>query len=55
MSDVVMLAGSIVAALKQIVGDDKVYQDAESLDLFGKDWTKVYPPNPSAIVFPKND
>jgi glycolate oxidase subunit GlcD len=39
--------------LKAIVGDDKVRTDADSLETFGKDWTKIYPPNPSAIVFPK--
>jgi FAD/FMN-containing dehydrogenase len=39
--------------LKSIVGEDKVRTDADSLETFGKDWTKIYPPNPSAIVFPK--
>jgi FAD/FMN-containing dehydrogenase len=39
--------------LKAIVGDDKVKTDTDSLETFGKDWTKIYPPNPSAIVFPK--
>ncbi|OUS40594.1 FAD-binding oxidoreductase [Oleispira antarctica] len=39
--------------LKAIVGDDKVKTDADSLETFGKDWTKIYPPNPAAIVFPK--
>lgn len=39
--------------LKAIVGDDKVKTDADSLETFGKDWTKIYPPNPTAIVFPK--
>ena len=39
--------------LKRIVGDDKVRTDPDSLETFGKDWTKIYPPNPSAIVFPK--
>jgi len=39
--------------LKAIVGEDKVKTDADSLATFGKDWTKIYPPNPSAIVFPK--
>jgi FAD/FMN-containing dehydrogenase len=39
--------------LKAIVGEDKVRTDADSLATFGKDWTKIYPPNPSAIVFPK--
>jgi glycolate oxidase subunit GlcD len=39
--------------LKAIVGDDKVKTDADSLETFGKDWTKIYPPKPAAIVFPK--
>lgn len=39
--------------LQAIVGKDKVKTDADSLETFGKDWTKIYPPNPSAIVFPK--
>ncbi|MBL4797727.1 MAG: FAD-binding oxidoreductase [Oleispira sp.] len=39
--------------LKAIVGDDKVKTDADSLETFGKDWTKIYSPNPAAIVFPK--
>ena len=39
--------------LKTIVGEDKVKTDADSLETFGKDWTKIYPPNPAAIVFPK--
>lgn len=53
MTDVVVLAAATVDALKQIVGEDKVLQDAESLSIYGKDWTKVHEPNPSAIVFPK--
>jgi FAD/FMN-containing dehydrogenase len=44
---------AIIDALVQIVGDDKVRLDAESLESFGKDWTKVYEPKPTAIVFPK--
>ena len=39
--------------LKSIVGDDKVKTDADSLETFGKDWTKIYPPNPSALYFLK--
>jgi FAD/FMN-containing dehydrogenase len=39
--------------LKAIVGEDKVRTDDVSLETYGKDWTKIYPPNPSAIVFPK--
>ncbi|WP_396588561.1 FAD-binding oxidoreductase [Bermanella sp. R86510] len=42
----------ILSGLQQIVGDDKVKTDADSLETFGKDWTKIYPPKPLAIVFP---
>ena len=43
---------SLVTSLADIVGPDRVKIDAESLQFFGKDWTKVYEPAPSAIVFP---
>lgn len=39
-------------ALQQIVGAERVKSDQDSLDLYGKDWTKVYEPAPCAIVFP---
>lgn len=42
----------LIAALSRIVGEDKVKTDAESLSTYGKDWTKVYEPRPSVIVFP---
>ncbi|MDP1930287.1 MAG: FAD-binding oxidoreductase [Gammaproteobacteria bacterium] len=44
----------LIAALGAIVGEDKVKTDAESLSLYGKDWTKVYEPRPSVIVFPSS-
>ena len=44
----------LIAALSAIIGEDKVKADAESLSTFGKDWTKVYEPHPSAIVFPSS-
>lgn len=44
---------ALIEQLSAIVGADKVRTDADSLTTFGKDWTKVYEPNPSAIVFPK--
>lgn len=46
------LQPELLAALADIVGQDKVKTDGESLAVFGKDWTKVYEPNPTAIVFP---
>lgn len=44
---------ALIEHLAAIVGADKVRTDADSLNTFGKDWTKVWPPAPSAIVFPK--
>ncbi|MGB1090611.1 MAG: FAD-binding oxidoreductase [Oceanobacter sp.] len=44
---------ALVERLATIVGADKVRTDADSLDAYGKDWTKVLDPKPSAIVFPK--
>ena len=34
--------------------DNQIKTDAESLDYWGKDWTKHFAPNPTAIVFPKS-
>ena len=47
------ISAEILEALKAIVGDDKVRVDAESLQTFGRDWTKVYAPAPAAIVLAK--
>lgn len=44
---------ALVERLSAIVGEDKVRTDADSLETFGKDWTKILDPKPSAIVFPK--
>jgi len=43
----------IISRLQTIVGEDKVKTDADSLETFGKDWTKIYAPKPLAITFPK--
>lgn len=53
MSETVKLAATALAALKQIVGEQKVLVDADALATYGKDWTRVYEPAPAAIVFPK--
>lgn len=44
---------ALVEKLAAIFGAEKVKTDADSLAVFGKDWTKVWEPKPSAIVFPK--
>jgi glycolate oxidase subunit GlcD len=33
---------------------DFLTQEPEELKVYGKDWTKVFPPNPSAVVFPRS-
>lgn len=42
----------LLDALRDIVGDDRVLLDAESLRLYGGDWTRAYTPNPAVIVLP---
>jgi glycolate oxidase subunit GlcD len=42
----------LVDQLVEIVGSEWVKTDAVDLNHFGKDWTKVYVPDPAAIVFP---
>jgi len=39
--------------LQTLVEPGKVLTDADSLEAYGKDWTKQFAPAPSAIVFPK--
>jgi len=45
---------ALEAALAGVVGAERVKTDKDSCQTFGKDWTKVYEPKPSAIVFPGN-
>ena len=54
MSDFKPLSKDIIDQLCDIVGEKKVRLDAESLDVYGKDWTKVVDPNPAAIIFPRS-
>ncbi len=42
----------LVSALGRIVGEDKVRTDADSLEQFGRDWTRFWDPRPSAVVLP---
>jgi FAD/FMN-containing dehydrogenase len=46
------LSDSCVSALEEILGKGAVLCDPESLQLYGTDWTRVYQPNPSAVVLP---
>ncbi|MBF8669406.1 FAD-binding oxidoreductase [Pseudomonas putida] len=44
---------AVIDELMTLVDPGKVLTDAASLEAYGKDWTKHYPPAPSAIVLPK--
>ncbi len=40
------------AELEGIVGAERVLTDADSLQHYGRDWTRFYPPAPCAVVLP---
>ncbi|WLF83289.1 FAD-binding oxidoreductase [Moraxella sp. ZY210820] len=46
------LSAEILSQLSAIVGTERVKTDSDSLTHWGKDYTKHFDPNPSAIVFP---
>ena len=41
------------AALKTEFPSDFFNEEASEKAIYGKDWTKVFPPNPSGIAFPR--
>ena len=43
---------AILARLRQIVGADRVLADADAGQQYGRDWTRVYQPAPSAVLLP---
>ena len=45
---------ALIEELKTLVEPGKVLTDADSLNAYGKDWTKHFAPAPCAIVFPKS-
>lgn len=48
------LTEATLEALRAIVGADRVRTDADSLQTFGRDWTRVYEPAAAAIVLPSS-
>ena len=44
----------IVKILEATVGAESVKTDPDDLETYGRDWTKFFPPDPLAAVFPKN-
>lgn len=53
-SALVPLSDRVLQALAAIVGADKISTQPDDLQTFGRDWTKAFPPAPSAIVFPRS-
>ena len=43
---------AVLAALEDIVGADRVLSDVDSLQRYGCDWTRVYTPDPAAVLLP---
>ena len=43
---------TVLTALQIIVGADKVLTDYDSLQRYGRDWTRVHNPNPAAVLLP---
>src|SRR5688500_13446945 len=48
------LPPAFVDALVQALGPDVLSREADDLVAYGKDWTRVHAPRPSAIVFPRS-
>ncbi len=46
------MAFDLIPALIAIFGEQRVRTDADSLEQYGLDWTRIYQPAPSAVVFP---
>jgi FAD/FMN-containing dehydrogenase len=49
-----MTITALIDELKTLVEPGKVLTDADSLNAYGKDWTKHFAPAPLAIAFPKS-
>ncbi|MEH6584480.1 MAG: FAD-binding oxidoreductase [Halioglobus sp.] len=49
---VLQLSTSILSELESILDDGKILCDEESRQQYGSDWTKVFTPNPIAVVLP---
>src|SRR5689334_12034316 len=48
------LAAELTTRLRGVLPADGWSQDPAVLEQYGKDWTKVYRPAPSAVVFPRS-
>lgn len=44
----------LLAALARLLPPDQLLTDAESLAVYGRDWTTVHPPRPLAVALPRS-
>jgi FAD/FMN-containing dehydrogenase len=51
---VAQLDTAILAALQAIAGEERVLTDEDSLQHYGRDWTRFHLPSPCAVVLPGN-
>ena len=49
-----MIAAHLLERLQALVDPGRVLTDDDALKRYGKDWTEIYEPAPSAVVFPKS-
>lgn len=49
-----VLSAELLTELEAIFGEKYVLSDAESLQHYGRDWTRAFAPAPSAVVLPAN-
>ncbi len=47
------LSNEVLSRLTSLLGPDVLSQDAADLAEYGRDWTRVLPPAPSAVAFPR--
>src|SRR4051812_8161901 len=47
------LPAAFLSAVDEGFSKDFLTREPSELETYGKDWTKVYPPKPSAIAFPR--
>ena len=43
---------AVLSSLEHIVGAGRVLTDPDSLQRYGRDWTRVHTPSPTAVVLP---
>ena len=48
------IAPDVLSELRTVLGERGLSTDPDDLTEYGRDWTKVYPPRPSAIAFPRS-